>query len=140
MVKDQQFTSSYVAKTLGISKASVSLWVNVHLPNLPKNKMGYRLFSQKDIKHLERVQNSLKDGYTHEEVKNILSNNECADINTPEFKTTPNKIGLVSESSTLDFILDNMDIKASFTNEAFKQLLKRCISLEEENKRLIARI
>jgi|GEM_PF-5494790 len=140
-MNNEEFKTTQVAKILGISKGSVPLWANVHLSKVSKNNFGHNIFSQDDIKHLKKVKELLKKGYMHDKIKDILSKESETEIKEPiqEAKDPVNSVNVQSESSTLDLILDNVDFRSSFTNDAFKQVLKRCIYLEEENKRLLAK-
>jgi len=83
-------TNSGVAKIIGISSGSVTLWSNTHFKELLTNKQGHKLYSQEDIEYFKKVKALLKKKYRHEEIKEMLKNqyetenlqelkNDCSD-------------------------------------------------------------
>jgi DNA-binding transcriptional MerR regulator len=145
-------TNSGVAKILGISNASVTLWTNTHFQELPTNKQGHKLYSQDDIEHFKKVKALLKKGHRHEEIKEMLANIAHEENQKVEKSKKTEEILPVKESKNNeiqqtainisscvlipDAIFDKLDLKASITNEDLKYLFRRISELEEENKRL----
>ena len=60
----KQYTISEAAKKLHVGSHVLRFWEEeLHL-NIPRNEMGHRVYSEKEMKQLEQIINMKKDGFS----------------------------------------------------------------------------
>lgn len=157
MSNNEFYKTTPVSKMIGISTQSVIVWANLYLPSIKKTDSGHNLYSDADIEFLKKVKKLINKGHKHFEIQEMLGSVPVKKEKQEELiKTLPvsndvqeiaikkddiqevNSADIQAESlSTIDFILNNLDVKATFTNEALREILKKSIAYDE-NKRLQA--
>jgi len=69
----KQYTISEAAKKLHVGSHVLRFWEEeLHL-NIPRNEMGHRVYSEKEMKQLEQIINMKKDGFSLKDIEHKLS-------------------------------------------------------------------
>ena len=69
----KQYTISEAAKKLHVGSHVLRFWEEeLHL-NIPRNQMGHRVYSEKEMKQLEQIINMKKDGFSLKDIEHKLS-------------------------------------------------------------------
>ena len=69
----KQYTISEAAKKLHVGSHVLRFWEEgLHL-NIPRNEMGHRIYSEKEMKQLEQIINMKKDGFSLKDIEHKLS-------------------------------------------------------------------
>ena len=65
----KQYTISEAAKKLHVGSHVLRFWEEeLHL-NIPRNEMGHRVYSEKEMKQLEQIINMKKDGFSLKDIE-----------------------------------------------------------------------
>lgn len=103
-----QNTISEAAKKLHVGPHVLRFWEEeLHL-TIPRNKMGHRIYSAKEMQMLEQIIQMKKDGYSLKEIEKQVS-------------PTPN-------SQVIPYPLENTNIEANDKMVQFKMILGRIVS------------
>ena len=69
----KQYTISEAAKKLHVGSHVLRFWEEeLHL-NIPRNEMGHRVYSEKEMKQLEQIINMKKDGFSLKDIEQTLT-------------------------------------------------------------------
>ena len=69
----KQYTISEAAKKLHVGSHVLRFWEEeLHL-NIPRNEMGHRVYSEKEMKQLEQIINMKKNGFSLKDIEHKLS-------------------------------------------------------------------
>lgn len=72
-METKQYTISEAAKKLHVGSHVLRFWEEeLHL-NIPRNEMGHRIYSEKEMKQLEQIINMKKDGFSLKDIEHKLS-------------------------------------------------------------------
>jgi len=152
---DSTYTLGEAVNILNIDKATLRKWSNFYEVDIAKNEFGYKALTENQLSFFKQIK-KLADNYPkayknkHEHIKKIILAEQTKSTETISKKNLPiqqiqeteikqfNSVNIQAESfSTIDFIMNNLDVKASFTNETLREIIKKNIAYEaQENKRL----
>jgi len=154
-MKEDSYRLPESAEMLKIDKTTLRNWAKTYDVELGTNDFGFKVITEKQLdyfKQIKKISKNYPNNFKnrHEIIKKVLLSKSIEPpvkeviknnyVQEPEAKKDDleNKKDETESSSTLDFILNNLDVKATFTNEALREMIKKSIALEQENKRLQA--
>ena len=108
----KQYTISEAAKKLHVGSHVLRFWEEeLHL-NIPRNEMGHRVYSEKEMKQLEQIINMKKDGFSLKDIEHKLSPKSSGQVipyPVSESEISPNDKMIQFKTIVSDAIRENSD-------------------------------
>lgn len=140
----KQYTISEAAKKLHVGSHVLRFWEEeLHL-NIPRNEMGHRVYSEKEMKQLEQIINMKKDGFSLKDIEHKLSPKSSGQVipyPVSESEISPNdkmiQFKTILSRIVSDAIRENSDSLTSDIADTVSVQVNQRIGLSVSRKRRV---